>query len=119
MSGHGVFSTNILYKANGEPKCTNCGREGQDDDAGTPCLSVQHFNSIGKTRWPSYEMGEQSLTTDSLVSIMLRSRRMGPGGCLYQFDNAPQNENRAGAVKALNSHDNLQLMLELCPDAGP
>ncbi len=75
MSGHGAFNAYLFrMKLVESPDCSNCDRRGRDDDAWhtlIECLAFQLYQEEAMTTLQ--EMGEQPLTTDSLVPTMLKS----------------------------------------------
>ncbi len=105
MSGHGAFNTYLFrMKLAESPKCANCDRRGQDDDAWhTPfeCPAFQlHQEDVMTTL---QEVGEQSHTAQFGTNYAEKRRWMGPGGRLCPFDNAPQNGIGVGVTEAADS----------------
>ncbi len=75
MSSHGAFNAYLLRMKPVEgPECTNCDRRRRDDDAWHTlfeCLAFQlYWEDVMTT---PQKMGEQPITPDSLVPIMLKS----------------------------------------------
>ncbi len=75
MSGHGMFNAYLFrMKLADSPDCSNWNRRGRDDDVWHilfECPAFQLYREDAKTTLQ--EMGEQPLTPDSLVLIMLKS----------------------------------------------
>ncbi len=75
MPGHRAFNAYpFRMKLVESPKCINCDRRGQDDDAchtlfECPAFQLYQVNAVTTLQ----EMGEKPFTTDSLVPIMLKS----------------------------------------------
>ncbi len=76
MSGHGAFNAYLFHMKQVESlKCANCDRRGRDDDAWHTLLEGPTFQLYWEDAMTTPpKMGEQPLTTDSLVQIMLKSR---------------------------------------------
>ncbi len=70
----GVQCLSVPHEASGKPECTNCDRTGRDDDAWHILFGCTAFQLYQKDAMTTVQkMGEQPLTPDSLVSIMLKS----------------------------------------------
>ncbi len=75
MSCHGAFNTYLFHMKLAEsPDCFNCDRRGRDDDAWHTLFEYLTFQLYREDAMTTLqEMGEQPLTPDSLVLIMLRN----------------------------------------------
>ncbi len=64
----------ILHETSGEPKCANCDKRGQYDDACHILFQYLTFQLYQEDVMTTIqETGEQPLTPNSLVPILLRS----------------------------------------------
>ncbi len=75
MSSHGAFNAYLFrMKLVGSPACSNCDRRGRDDDAWHTLFECPAFWLHWEDAMTTLqEIGEQPLTPDSLVLIMLKS----------------------------------------------
>ncbi len=75
MSGHVAFNAYLFrMKLVDSPDCSNCDRRGRDDDAWHTLFQCPAFQQYREDAIMALqEMGEQPLTPDCLVPIMLKS----------------------------------------------
>ena len=75
MSGHGVFNKYLHRMGiSTSPECSNCDIRGRDDDAWHTLFECPAFNDIREEAQRSISaLGEEPLTPESLVPVMLRS----------------------------------------------
>ncbi len=74
ISSHGVFNTYFFLPETSGPKCANCVGRGRHDNAWHTLFEYLAFQLDQEDVMTTLqETGEQPLTQDSLVVIMLRS----------------------------------------------